>query len=81
MKHRFKSLSIGLLCLAAATSHAQNLIPNGNFESDTTGWALAINNTAAAGAATASMRSAAAAHTGSYGARVQVTAAQGSSNN
>ncbi|MBK9576934.1 MAG: carbohydrate binding domain-containing protein [Fibrobacterota bacterium] len=81
MKQCFKALSIGLLCLAAATSHAQNLIPNGNFESDTTGWALAINNTAAAGAATASMRSAAAAHTGSYGARVQVTAAQGSSNN
>ncbi|MBK8802873.1 MAG: hypothetical protein IPN71_12645 [Fibrobacteres bacterium] len=81
MKHRLKALAVGICCLAAAPSQAQNLIPNGNFESDTTGWALAINNTAAAGAATASMHSAAAAHTGSFGARVQVTAAQGSSNN
>lgn len=75
------ALAFGISCLAAAPSSAQNLFPNGDFESDTTGWALAINNTAAAGAATASFHSAGAAHAGSYGARVQVSTAQASGNN
>ena len=60
---------------------AGNLLPNGDFESDTTGWALKINNTAAAGAASASFHSATAAHSGSYGASVTVTTAQASGNN
>ena len=74
-------VALGISCLAATSATAQNLITNGDFESDTTGWALNINNTAATGAATASFHSAAAAHGGTYGASVQVTTAQASGNN
>jgi len=67
--------------LLAVSANAQNLLPNGDFETDTTGWALSINSADADGAATASFHSAQAAHSGSYGARVVVATAQGSSNN
>ena len=74
-------LFLGLTCLMARPSQAQNLLANGDFESDTAGWALSINNAAATGAAIASFHAADAAHSGSYGAKVQVTTAQASGNN
>jgi len=74
-------VALGISCLAATSATAQNLFTNGSFESDTTGWSLNINNTAATGAANASFHSAAAAHSGTYGAMVQVTTAQASGNN
>jgi len=74
-------LALGLSCLAAAPLHALNLFANGDFEADTTGWKLSINNADADGAATASFHSADAAHSGSYGARIHVTTAQASGNN
>lgn len=74
-------LALAAFVAAAAPTRAQNLLANGDFESDSAGWALSINNTAAAGAATASFHSTAAAHSGTYGALVQVTTAQASDNN
>lgn len=75
------ALALGMCCLAVAPSRAQNLLTNGDFESDTADWALSINNTDADGAATASFHSTGAAHSGSYGARIKVSTAQASGNN
>ncbi|MEN9307954.1 MAG: hypothetical protein RL173_1886 [Fibrobacterota bacterium] len=79
MTKRF--LALAALAALAVPSHAANLLANGDFESDTTGWSLAINNTAAAGAATASFHATDAAHSGTYGAKIQITTAQASGNN
>jgi endo-1,4-beta-D-glucanase Y len=76
-----RRLLFTVLAAMASMANAQNLLTNGDFESDTTGWALSINNSAAAGAATASFHSTAAAHTGTYGAAIHVTTAQASGNN
>jgi len=74
-------LALAALAAMAMPSHAANLMTNGDFESDTTGWSVAINNTAAAGTATASFHATDAAHTGTYGAKIQVSTAQTSGNN
>lgn len=74
-------LALAALGWIAGPSHALNLLSNGDFETDTTGWTLSINNAAADGAATASFSATDAAHSGTKGAKVQVTTAQGSSNN
>lgn len=76
-----RPLVLAALAWIASPIQAANLLPGGDFESDTAGWALAINNPAAEGAATVSFSAADAAHSGTKGAKVHVSTAQGSSNN
>ena len=70
-------LFLGLACLAAGPSQAQNLLTNGDFESDTSGWSLNRADTSTRGTLSFTSGS---AHTGTRGIAASITTVVSSKN-